>query len=77
MWRTGGIPQDLVYTVLVLISKGTTYTWGIDLLETLFKVVEALVDTRLRAILQCHNVLHGFREGRGTGTAIMELKIAK
>ena len=35
MWRTGDIPQDLGWTVLVLITKGTTYTRGIGLLETL------------------------------------------
>ena len=35
MWRTGEIPQELGWTVLVLIPKGTTDTWGIGLLETL------------------------------------------
>ena len=45
MWRTGEIPQELGWTVLVLISKGTTYTRDIGLLETLWKVVEALIDT--------------------------------
>ena len=51
MWRTGDIPQDLGWTVLVLIPKGTTYTWGIGILDTLWKVVEALIDTCLRASL--------------------------
>ena len=46
------------------------------MLETLWKVVEALIDTCLRASLQMNNILHGFRKGRGMGTAIMELKIA-
>ena len=45
MWRTGAIPQDLGWTFLVLIPKGTTNTWGIGLLETLLKVVEALIYT--------------------------------
>ena len=77
MWRTGDIPQDLGCTVLVLIPKGTTDTWGIGLLETLCKVVEALTDTRLRARIQFHGVLHGFRDRRGTGTDIMELNISQ
>ena len=63
--------------ILVLILKGTTNTRSIGLLDTLWKVVEALIDTRLRASLQMHNVLHGFRSRRGIGAAIMELKLAQ
>ena len=40
-------------------------------------MVEALIDTRLHTSLQMHGVLHGFRAGRGTGTAIMELNLAQ
>ena len=75
MWRTGEIPQDLGWKILVLVTKGTTDTRGIGLLEALWKVVEALIGTRFRAILQMHKVLYGFRAGRGTRTAIMELKL--
>ena len=39
MWRTGEIPKELRYTILVLISRGFTDTRGISLLETLCKVV--------------------------------------
>ena len=56
---------------MVLITKGTTNTRGIGLLETMWKVVEALIDTSLRSITQFHDVLHGFWSRRGTGTAIM------
>ena len=51
MWSTGEIPQELGWTVLVLIPKGTTDTRFVGLLETLWKVVEALIDTRLCASL--------------------------
>ena len=40
-------------------------------------MVEALIYTPLRASIQFHDVLHGFRDRRGAGTAIMELKLAK
>ena len=60
-----------------MILKGTDNTRGIGLLETLWKVVEALIDTRLRTSLQMHNALHRFRSGRGTGMAIIELKLAQ
>ena len=62
---------------MVLIPKGTTETRGIVLLETLWKVVESLIDTRLLASLQFYDVQHVFRTIRGTGEAIMELNIAQ
>ena len=61
MWHTGEIPQEMGWTVLVLLPKGTTDTRGIGMLETLWKMVEASIDTRLHASPQMHNVLHGFR----------------
>ena len=75
IWCTGDIPQELVWTVMVLIPKGTTDTKDIGLLDTLWKVVEVIINICLRASLQMHDVLHRFRAGRGTGTAIMELKL--
>ena len=62
---------------MFLITKGTTDTWGIGLMETLCKVVEALIDTRLHASLQLHDVLHRFWSKRGMEMSIMELKLAQ
>ena len=62
---------------LVIIPKETTNTRVICLLETMWTVVEALIDTCLCAILQMNDVLHGFRTRRGIGTDIMELKLAQ
>ena len=53
MWRTGEIPQELVWMILVLITKETTDTRGIVLLETLWKVVEALIDTCPTSAYRC------------------------
>ena len=75
MWRTGEITQKLGWTLLILIPKGASNTWSIGMPKTLWKVVEALLDTRLRASLQLNDILHGLRGGRGTGTAIIELKL--
>ena len=63
MCHTGGIPRYLLWTVLVLLTKGTTNTRDIGLLEILWKVLEVLIDTCLHASLQLHDVLHGFRAG--------------
>ena len=43
MWCKGETPQELGRTVSVLIPKGFTYTRGISLMETLWKVVEELI----------------------------------
>ena len=67
----------MVWIILVLILKGTTNTRSIGLLDTLWKVVEALINTCLCASLHIHDALHRFRSGRGTGTSITELKIAQ
>ena len=47
------------------------------MLDTLWKMVEALINTCLCASLHIHDALHRFRSGRGTGTSITELKIAQ
>ena len=50
MWCMGDTPQELGWMIMVLILKGTTDTRGIGLLETLWKVVEALIDTCLASL---------------------------
>ena len=77
MWCMGEIPHELGWTVLVLIPKDTTDTRGIGLLDTLWGMVEEIIDTRIRASLQFHEVLHGLRAGIWTGTAIMEMNLAQ
>ena len=47
------------------------------MIETLWKVVEALIYTRLHTILLLHDVLYGFRYRRGAGTALVELKLSQ
>ena len=40
-------------------------------------VVEAVIGTHIKYIVRFHNALYGFCSGRGTGTAIMEIKPAQ
>ena len=74
MWETGSIMTDLGWILLLLITKGNADTWGIGLLEVFWKVVEAVIDTQIKSVIQFHDVLHGFCAVRRTGTDIMELK---
>ena len=59
--------------VLVPVPKGNADTWGIGLLEVFWKVVETVIETHIKLLVQLHNVLHRFWSGRGMGAAIIEL----
>ncbi len=45
-------------------------------MEPIRKCIERVIDHRLNAI-ELHDSLHGCRDGRGTGTAIIEAKLAQ
>ena len=47
------------------------------MLETFWKVVEAIIETRLKFCITFHDVLHGFRAVRGMRMAILYLKLAQ
>ena len=47
------------------------------MIEVLWKVLEAIIYTRIKKVVTFHDVLHKFCASRGTGTAIMELKMAQ
>ena len=60
---------------MVLITKGKKEYRGIGLVEVTWKVVAAILHRRLTTAITYHNTLHGFRAGRGTGTATLEAKL--
>ena len=62
---------------MVLTPKGNVDTWGIGLLEFIWKVVEAVIDTLIKTAIQFDDVLPGFRAGRGMGTIVMDLKLTQ
>ncbi len=62
--------------IVVLILKGGGNYQGFGLLEPMWKVCEQVMATRLNRI-PLHESLHGCRDGRGTGTAVMEAKLAQ
>jgi hypothetical protein len=76
VWDHGNIPPQLLWVIVVLIPKGGGNYRGIGLLEPMWKVCEQVIDTRLNRI-PLHESLHGCRDGRGTGTAVMEAKLAQ
>ena len=76
VWNEGKIPVQLGWVVTVLIPKGGGDYRGIGLLEPIWKVIERVIDRRLE-VIALHDSLHGCRNGRGTGTAVIEAKLAQ
>ena len=60
---------------IVLLSKSYVEYHGIGLVEVICKFIAIIVDWRLVDSIEFHNVLHGFRYQRGTGTAMLEEKM--
>ncbi len=76
IWTQGEIPQQLTWVIVVLLLKGGRDYRGIILSEPLWKVVERIMDRRLNA-LPLHEALHGCRNRRNMGMAILEAKLAQ
>jgi hypothetical protein len=75
-WVHGTIPHQLLWIIVVLIPKGGRDYRGIGLLEPVWKCIERVINHRLEAIT-LHDTLHGCCSKCGTGTAIIEAKLAQ
>jgi len=72
----GEIPRKFSEGILVLIPKSSPGEYrGIALLEIIYKLLSSIINRRLCEKVKLDDALHGFRAKRGTGTAIMEVKL--
>jgi len=71
----GELPSAFELSVLVIIPKPCGGVRGIGLLEAIWKLIERIITNRLNASISLHDGLHGFRQKRGCGTAILECKL--
>ena len=76
VWNEGEIPRQMLLSVVVLIPKGSNDYCGIGLLEVAWKVLEVVLDGRMKGI-DLHDSIHGFRQKRGCGTGTMEAKLVQ
>ena len=74
-FRDRDLAEEATWQVVVLIPKGKKYYRCIVLMEVMWKVVAAILNRRFTASITYHHALHGFRAGRGTGTATLEAKL--
>ncbi len=75
-WTNGTVPRQLLWIIVVLIPKGGGDYCRIGLIEPVWKCIEQVIDHRLDTI-NLHDSLHGCRNNRGTGTAIIKAKLAQ
>jgi hypothetical protein len=69
------MPRAFEVGILALIPKDITSHRGIVLLEAIYKIASAVVASHLSNTVKFHDALHGFLLGRGTGTAITQVKL--
>jgi len=74
-FSTGELPQALNVAILVLLKKpcGNEFR-GIGLLETVWKLISTIIDRRMKEAVDfddSDDSVRGFRQKRGTGTAIL------
>jgi len=74
-FKEGVLPTQLPWSTMVLLPKGGGDFRGIGLLEVCWKLITSIMDARFKEKIDFHDALHGFRAGRGTGTAIIEAKL--
>ena len=69
------LEEEVTWQAVVLIPKGKGDYQGIGLVEVMWKVVAVILNGRVTSSITFHDVLNGFWEGRGTGTATLEAKL--
>ena len=74
-FRDRDLAEEETWQAVFLIPKGKKDYRGIGLVEVMWKVVVAILNHRFKASITYHDALHGFRAGRGTGTATLEAKL--
>ena len=75
-FSSGSLPQALNVAILVLLRKpcGNEFR-GIGLLETVWKLISSIIDLRMKEAVEFDDSIHGFRQQRGTGTAVLRNKL--
>ena len=77
MFEYGVVPEEVTWVTMILIPKWRGDHRGIGLVELVWKVCRAVVTFRLKRSMSLHDMLHGFRAGRSTGTANLEANLVQ
>ena len=69
------LAEENTWQAVLLILKGEMYCRGIGLVEVMWNVVAEILNIRITSSITFHDFLHGYMEGRGTGTVTLETKL--
>ena len=75
MFKDRMVTEEITWANMVLIPKWKGGYRVVGLVEVMCKVCSVVVNCNLNRSVVLHDALHGFREGRGTRTAILEAKL--
>ena len=76
-FEDGVVPEEVAWATMVLLLKVKGKYRGIGLVEVVWKVCAAVANFRLKRSVKVHKIMYGFRAGRGTGIAKLEVKLAQ
>ena len=65
----------LICKTMLLLTKGVREYIVIWLLEVIWKLCAPIINNQLRSSIDINDALHGFRQGRGTGTTTLEANL--
>ena len=71
-YRDGTLSTKCMCQIVVLLPKGNIDYMGIGLIEVLCHKMSGVINICIGSSITYHDVLHGSRAGRGTGTASIE-----
>ena len=74
-FQEGRLAEEATWKAVVLIPKGKGEYLSIGIVDVMWKVVAQILNFRIIYSINFHDFLHGFRAGRGTGTATLEAKL--
>ena len=73
----GHLAEDCTCHTVVLIPKGNKNFQGINLVDTLWKKMTRIINHQLMVVIQLHDTLRSFCNGRVTGIASLGDKLIK
>ena len=71
----GRILTECTWKTVVIIPKRNGKFRGIGLAKVLWKAFPRVINRRIGAAVQFHDMMHGFRTGRGAGIASLKNKL--
>ena len=76
-FRDRRVLAELTWTTTILLPKGKGEYMGMDLVGVIWKIITTIINNHFCIAIYLHDALHGFRQGRGAGTATLEEKLAQ